>query len=192
MDASSPHRKRVRHFNEPGHVHELTFSCYLRKPLLTRDGWRRMLSRSIDAAGQNHGFDLVAFVYMPEHVHLLICSRLPTALVEKYLFAVKKPFSFRVKQDLLATGDPLIHELTIAERPGKQTFRFWQEGPGYDRNVTCLEEVRVAADYFHNNPVKRGLCETPDRWKWSSWKHYHLPTEPPDPDLPMIHGFPEL
>ncbi len=37
MGHSSPHRKRVRHFDEPGHVHELTFSCYERRPLLVDD-----------------------------------------------------------------------------------------------------------------------------------------------------------
>ncbi len=60
------HRKRVRHYNEPGHCHELTFSCYRRMPLLTDDDWREKLSRSIDRAMDRHAFALVAFVYMPE------------------------------------------------------------------------------------------------------------------------------
>jgi len=37
-----PHRKRVKSFNIPGDAHELTFSCYRRLPLLSRDrscGW---------------------------------------------------------------------------------------------------------------------------------------------------------
>jgi putative transposase len=191
MSASSTHRKRVRHFDEPGHAHELTLSCFQRRPLLTRDAWKRLFSQSTDAAGRTQGFNLVAFVFMPEHVHLLVCPALPTATVERYLFAVKRPFSFRVKQDLLATHDPLIGELTVQERPGKQAFRFWQEGPGYDRNVTCPDDAWVAAEYLHNNPVKRGLCASPEEWKWSSWRHYHLPTVPPDPDLPVIQGFPD-
>jgi hypothetical protein len=42
-----PHRKTVRHFEEPGHLHELTFSCYRRMPLLTNDDWRRRLERGL-------------------------------------------------------------------------------------------------------------------------------------------------
>ena len=68
------HRKRVRHYDEPGHFHELTFSCYRRMPLLTNDVWRAMLSVSIDRAVKGHSFRLIAFVFMPEHVHLLISS----------------------------------------------------------------------------------------------------------------------
>ena len=68
------HRKRVRHYDEPGHFHELTFSCYRRMPLLTNDVWRAMLSVSIDRAVKGHSFRLSAFVFMPEHVHLLVFS----------------------------------------------------------------------------------------------------------------------
>lgn len=31
------HRKTIKQFHEPGHLHELTFSCYRRLPLLTND-----------------------------------------------------------------------------------------------------------------------------------------------------------
>ena len=43
MKIRTTHRKRVRHYNEPGHCHELTFSCYRRMPLLTNDDWREKL-----------------------------------------------------------------------------------------------------------------------------------------------------
>jgi putative transposase len=179
----------VRHFNEPGHVHELTFSCYLRQPLLTRDAWRTLLSRGIAAATEKLGFDLLAFVYMPEHVHLLVCPRSATAAVERFLYAVKRPFSFRVKRDLMAASDPLLNKLTVIERPGKQAFRFWQEGAGFDRNLTEPEAVLAVIDYMHANPVKRGLCESPDQWPWSSWGHYHAPDRAPPAGLPLVCRF---
>ncbi|HEY1264695.1 MAG TPA: hypothetical protein VGF06_14305 [Terriglobales bacterium] len=28
--------------------------------------------------------------------------------------------------------------------------------------------------YLHRNPVKRGLVESPEDWKWSSFRHYAL------------------
>lgn len=190
MPGSPPHRKRVRHYDQPGHAHELTFSCYRRMPLLRKDSWKRLLSESIDRAVQKKNFDLVAFVYMPEHVHIIVHSRLPTTQVERLLYAIKRPFSSRVKREMETGGDPLLEELTIRERPGKQTFRFWQEGPGYDRNLTSPNALISAAEYLHGNPVRRGLCVSPDEWKWSSWRHYHRPDKKPDPDLPTVHGMP--
>ncbi len=170
-----PHRKRVRHFNEPGHCHELTFSCFHRFPLLTYPPVCSLLSQSIDRALLHQGFWLSAFVYMPEHVHLLVFPVTPTARIEQLLFAIKRPFSYRVKQYVGQNDLPLLQHLTVQERPGKMVFRFWQEGPGYDRNLTSREAVLSAVEYIHNNPVRRGLSITPDQWKWSSWKHYHQP-----------------
>jgi putative transposase len=185
-----PHRKTLRHYNNPHDCHELTFSCYRRQPLLDSDERRKLLSSAIDAAVPRLGFSLLAFVYMPEHVHLLVWPKIAAAEIADLLFAIKRPYSFRVKKLLQASCDPLLQELTIRERPGKRSFRFWQEGPGYDRNLFSMEAARAAAEYFHDNPVRRGLCLSPGDWKWSSWRHYHLPSVPPDPDLPRVHGFP--
>ena len=47
-------------------------------------------------------------------------------------------------------------------------LRFWQKGGGFDRNVRNLGEFRREVRYIHRNPVKRGLVERPEDWKWSS------------------------
>jgi REP element-mobilizing transposase RayT len=70
-----PHRKQIKHFHEPGDFHELTFSCHERSPLLMHDEWPRLLCEAIDRANSAHEFALVAFVLMPEHVHLLVFPR---------------------------------------------------------------------------------------------------------------------
>ena len=124
MGAYKPHRKRVKHFDKVGDCHELTFSCYHRMPLLTNDPWREMLSRSIDAAVERHGYRLVAFVFMPEHVHLLVVPGETSAKVQGLFSAVKRPFSFRIKRLLVAARSPLVERLTVVERPGKMVFRF--------------------------------------------------------------------
>ncbi len=85
-----PHRKTIKHFHEPGHLHEFTFSCYERRPLLTRDDWRRRLSETLDEAGRAERVDLVAFVYMPEHVHLLVLPRSPQPELGRYLARIKQ------------------------------------------------------------------------------------------------------
>src|SRR3972149_1165021 len=71
MDVPTGHRKTVPHLHRAGDLHEFTFSGHRRLPLLTNDGWRRQLARSIDHANQEAQMPLVAFVFMPEHVHLL-------------------------------------------------------------------------------------------------------------------------
>jgi REP-associated tyrosine transposase len=113
MSARQPHRKRVRHFDEPGDFHELTFSCHRRLPLLTNDVWRDMLGVSIARAVERHGYRLAAFVFMPEHVHLLVYPTAGAWPIEKLLKAIKRPYSYRIKRLLATSRSPLPGKLTV-------------------------------------------------------------------------------
>ena len=152
------HRKRIKHHEQQIAVHELTFSCYRRLPLLTNDRWRAMLAESITRAMTGHDYELIAFVFMPEHVHLLVLPKSESSRVSNLLNAIKRPYSFRIKKLLQQSNSPLLEKLTIRQRPGVMTFRYWQEGPGYDRNLESAEAIEAAINYIHLNPVRRELC----------------------------------
>ena len=158
--------------------------------LLTNDDWRTRLSRCIDTACEEAAFELVAFVYMPEHVHLLVYPTLPEPDIGRFLARLKQPFSKEIKGILLESQDELLKRLTVRERPGKYCFRYWQEGPGFDRNLFSPEALAASLDYFHNNPVKRNLCQQATDWVWSSARYYLFdPPRQQFPELPHIQGF---
>jgi putative transposase len=182
--------KTIKHYHEPGDLHELTFSCYRQIKLLTNDAWRRCLASSIDAAGEQFRCPLVAFVFMPEHVHLLVYPLDEKPTVDSYLAAVKRPVSADVKRDLVQAGSPLLKRLMVQERPGKHAFRFWQVGPGYDRNLQHPKAVLGSIEYIHLNPVRRKLVTDARRWKWSSARYYESDGQEIDPDLPRISPMP--
>ena len=153
----SDNYKRVKRFHAPGDCHALTFSCYRRMPLLTNDLWRQYLGESIDSATTIHSCRLVAYVFMPEHVHLLIQTTVHDFRIDLFLKALKAPFSTRIKRLLESQNSPLLGRLTIRERPGVYRFRFWKEGGGYDRNIQTSSVITSVIDYIHENPVRRGL-----------------------------------
>ena len=184
------HRKTVKHYDHPGHVRELTFSCYQRRPLLTNDLWRRMLSTAIGRAVERQHYGVAALVYMPEHVHLIVWPQEGASVISKLLTDIKRPFSSQIKQLLADVDGPLLQQLTIRQRPGVSTFRFWQEGPGYDRNLTEPQAALAAIDYIHLNPVRRGFVKRAIDWSWSSARWYLDPSSPHDERLPKIDGLP--
>jgi putative transposase len=193
MQDESRHRKSVKFYHEPGDFHALTFSCYHRMPLLTNDAWRVHLSNSIEGSLSACEFHLIAFVFMPEHVHLLVYpTRQDTTAkcVSRFLAAVKCVCSQKVKADLDACGSPLLERLTIRERPGRTVFRFWQEGPGFDRNLRAEGSVLATIDYIHLNPVRRKLVKTAAEWRWSSARWYNSDGADIDSQLPIIHSPP--
>jgi putative transposase len=130
------------------------------------------LSEAIETAILEHDYGLAAFVYMPDHVHLLVFPRANASKIEQLLRAITRPYSFRIKSVLEQTKSTLLSRLTIQQRPGVETFRYWQEGPGYDRNLDRPETVLVAIDYIHRNPVRRGLVARSIDWQWSSARWY--------------------
>lgn len=127
---------------------------------------------------------------MPEHVHLLAVPSEPDARVDDLLFAIKRPSSFRVKKQLLATNDPLLPKPTVHQRPGNTTFRFWQEGPGYDRNIRTEEALKASIDYIHLNPVRRGVVDEAIYCRWSSARWYATDGQQNDDDLPKLSAVP--
>jgi putative transposase len=185
---SKSHRKKLKRVHEPGHFHELTFSCYQGKPLLTNNPWRLELSQHIDDACRKNQLDLHAFVFMPNHVHLLVYPRPGDPDIPGFLAQFKTRFSRTIKQMLQDNGSRLLQDLTVLERPGKYCFRFWQEGGGYDRNLFDPKTIEAAITYIHMNPVRKNLCTNAVDWKWSSARWYL--TGETDEDVPQLQVLP--
>ena len=160
-------RKNVRHYDEPGDAHFLTFSCYRRMPLLGKDRSRIWLIESLRAARQKHAFDLWAWVVLPEHVHLLIWPRLPGYETKRILADIKRPVGQKAVAWLEAESPAFLQRLTV--RNANRTYRhFWQPGPGQDRNVYDADTAHQLVEYIHGNPARRGLVRRAEDWAWSS------------------------
>jgi putative transposase len=162
----SKRRKRVRHYDEPGHAHFLTFSCYRRLPLLGKERSCLWLVQAIQQARVKHGFDLWAWVIMPDHVHLLIWPSAGTATAE-ILRSIKVPVARKALFYLRRQAPAYLKKLAYGKDHDRE-YRFWQAGPGYDKNVIEPAQVYELIEYIHQNPVKRGLAARATDWKWSS------------------------
>jgi putative transposase len=55
--------------------------------------------------------------------------------------------------------------------PRPEPAKIWQKR-FYDFNVWTEQKHIEKLRYMHRNPVKRGLVEKPEQWKWSSFRAY--------------------
>ena len=160
-------RKKVRRFDEAGHAHFLTFSCYRRMPLLSKDRSRLWFLEALEAARKKHVFDLWAWVIMPEHVHLLIWPHHRKYQTSRIVADIKRPVGQKAVAFLEEASPEFLERLTVHNR--SRTYRrFWQAGPGQDRNVYDPSTAHQIVEYIHANPVRRGLAARPEDWVWSS------------------------
>jgi putative transposase len=168
-------RKSCRRYNEPGHAHALTFSCFCRRPFLSKDRSRLWLVEAIDRARQRHAFDLWAYVIMPEHVHLLIWPREPLYSISQILTSIKRPVSIKALSHVRTSAPAFLSWMEDRQPSGLVHYRFWQRGGGYDRNLNEPKTVWAEIDYIHANPVRRGMCDRPTAWPWSSAIEHESP-----------------
>jgi putative transposase len=160
-------RTHRRNFNEPGHAHMLTFSCYKGYKFFAADRTCQWLAEAIDVARHEIDFALWAYVFMPEHVHLIVWPRNPVYDIAEIRRAIKGPIARKAIKYLGEEAPEWLPRITRTR--GQKTERlFWQSGGGYDRNINEPPTLAKEVDYLHLNPVRRGLVEQASDWKWSS------------------------
>jgi putative transposase len=182
--------KHCKRYNTPGHSHFLTFSCFHGQPFLTRQRACQWLVNSITAAREQHQFRLIAWVFMPEHVHLLIHPRQKSYSISRILSTIKLPVTIKAKNWILENAPAFLVHMLDEQPNGTRAFRFWQRGGGHDRNIWTPEELWEKIHYIHHNPVRRKLVPRATDWHWSSAADYaHLRTGPlpvDNHDLPWL------
>jgi putative transposase len=153
-------RRHRRNYNERGHAK------FLKSDLTC--GW---LAQSIDTARHTLDFDLWVYVFMPEHVHLVLRPRAAEYDIATVRKAIKAPVAEQALTYLEAHAPHWLPRLT--RRRGDKTERlFWQSGGGYDRNIIEPQTLAASMEYIHLNPVRKGLVERAAQWQWSSAAWY--------------------
>jgi putative transposase len=158
--------KTCKRYNISGQAHGLTFSCFHNQKFLSRPRTCQWLVMSILRAKEKHNFSLWAYVFMPDHVHLLIFPRNKEYSISKILQSIKQPVSSKAIAYLKENAPSALKKLSTGQK--SRPYRFWQKGGGYDRNMTKVDTLIDSLRYIHLNPVRKKLVESPNGWYYSS------------------------
>jgi putative transposase len=154
---------KLRHYDNLGMARFITFSTYRRRPILLVDEACLALAHEIDHMRKEMRIQLLGYVFMPDHVHLVL---FPPANAElgKIIGQLKARSARnigrvpRIVDDLISFGD-------------EPSVRVWQLRC-YDHNCRSPLATREKIEYCHKNPVTRGLVKEPGEWRWSSYNWY--------------------
>jgi putative transposase len=145
--------------------------------LLKSERTCRWLADSIAAARLELAFDVWAYVFMPEHVHLIVHPQRADYDISSIRRAIKEPVGRRAIAYLRKHSRESLARLSRI-RGKRHEHLFWQSGGGYDRNITSTKSLLSMIDYLHLNPVRRGLVAQASQWQWLSaaWFEYSGPS----------------
>jgi len=150
------------------HLHFITCSCYRRLPFLGTARSRDRFLSILEETRRRYRFVVVGYVVMPEHIHLLISE--PEVGTPSTVMQILKQRAAHALLPKRKRRDPRQRSLFGDEVPRRA---FWQ-ARFYDFNVWTTRKRVEKLRYMHRNPVKRGLAESPEQWRWSSYRFYFL------------------
>jgi len=157
-------------FHHSGQSHFVTFCCYHRRRLFISDASRGIFESALERVCRSFSLQVYGYVVMPEHVHLLLSeperdANCPTQAKTGLEWATCEP-----EIDTLADALKSLKQ-GVSRRLLNDAEHFWQKRY-YDFNIRNYPQFVEKLRYIHHNPVKAGLCERPEDWEWSSFRHY--------------------
>ncbi len=160
--------KRLKRIVGQGDLPFITFCCYQRRRLLGTVHARNLAVEILRQVRSRYKFALLGYVFMPEHVHLLI-SESPESPPARVIQVFKQRLSRRMRGKKRTASNQMSLRFSNPEDPLR---RFWQRRY-YDFNVYSRAKIIEKLHYMHANPVREKLVKHPGDWPWSSWCFYH-------------------
>jgi putative transposase len=142
-----PKRPRIAGFSYIGfHRYSLTICTKGRTPLFTEAPTVEPVLTTIRRSAEAHEFAILAYCFMPDHVHLIVSALSESADLQKFVAKWKQLSGFAHKQ---RTGESL-----------------WQ--PSYfDHVLRDEEETLRAIRYVLENPVRKGMVVEFSEYRFS-------------------------
>ena len=158
--------QNLQRYQQTREGHFITFSCYRRLPRLRTAKARDAFLRVLEKTRRRFDFVVMGYVVVPEHVHLLVSE--PRRGRLSATIQVLKQNSSR---ELRGRGRRrnLAQAQLFREEPSGE--HLWQRRY-YDFNVWTTRKRIEKLKYMHQNPIKRGLVQRPEDWRWSSYRAY--------------------
>jgi REP-associated tyrosine transposase len=167
------------------HVISRDSPCYLltsvakdRLPVFRTDELKEIACKALDEARTSGKFALYAYVIMPDHLHTITDSARSSADTLRFINGI---ISHRVMAYLKEKGhERSLQKLRQETKPRHYRYSLWDHHP----NVRLLLTEKMLMErvhYLHQNPVRAGLVERAEDYRYSSvrcWNGRPLEDEP--------------
>lgn len=170
--------------NSPAYY--LTSVAKDRLPVFRLDTLKSITCAALDEAKISGGFLILAYVIMPDHLHVITDGEKKAPLIQRYINGI---ISRRVIDYLKLHGHASsLQKLRHEEYRRGHRYSLWDHHPN-TRLLTSESMFMQRVHYTHQNPVRLGLAERAEDYRFSSariWERKPLEDEPLLVDLDKI------
>ena len=151
MDICEPVRARIRRWYVPNAVYFIVGVMQGREPLFADAENLALLRETLHRVKALYPFTMLAYVFLPDHFHLLIFVPETTNL-SKLMQSWQRNFTRNYK---------VAHGIT-------ESLRLWQHG-FWDHVIRDVDDHERHFHYVHYNPVKHGYVRRAGEYPHSSF-----------------------
>lgn len=157
-----------------------------RLPVFRTDPIKAIACSALDEARRSGGFLIFAYVIMPDHMHLLSCGNRKIADTLRFVNGIS---GHRIISHLKEKGhQSSLDKLKRQSGAKGHTYSLWDHHPNA-LQLMGEEFFMQKVHYIHQNPVRAGLVERAEDYRWSSarwWSGRPLVDEPLRVDIGQI------
>jgi putative transposase len=137
--------KRLKFFDYRGsYAYFLTFCAFERQKVFASENAVTCVMQQFLRTAAERDFEVLAYTFMPDHLHLLVQGRTDDADLRRFCKAARQ-------------------RATVALNRGRT---LWQDG-FFEHTLRADEDVEIVAMYIAANPVRAGLVEDASMWPHS-------------------------
>ena len=152
------------------HPEFITITCLEWKPLLEEDRFKDIITNSLDFLTTQKRILVYGFVIMSNHFHL-IWQMLSDHLREEVQRDFLKYTAQQILKLLRNENSSMTQDVLVNAKDRKR--QVWERN-SLSIPVWSASVFNEKLEYIHYNPVKAGLCQYPEDYKYSSARFYEL------------------
>ncbi len=170
--------------NSPAYY--LTSVAKNRLPVFRLDTLKTIACAALNEARDSGGFLILAYVIMPDHFHVITDGEKKASVIQRFINGItsRRVIDFLKQNNHTASLEKLRHE----EYRRGHRYSLWDHHPNV-RLLTSEGMFMQRVHYTHRNPVRLGLVERAEDYRFSSariWNRMPLEDEPLWVDIDKI------
>jgi len=167
-------------------VYYLTSVAHDRLPVFKTAKLKNIAGNALNETRTSASLPIFAYVIMPDHLHALIGSERKPSEVLRFINGISghRVISF-LKEKRFESS---LRKLRRENGNRQHKYSLWDHRPNL-KLITTENGLIEKANYIHQNPVRAGLVERAEDYRWSSvrcWAGKPLKDEPLFVDMNQI------
>ncbi len=156
---------------EQDKVHYLTLQVVEWVDVFSRQKYRDIVVENLDYCIQHKGLEIFAWVIMSNHVHLLVRSQEGNLsnIIRDFKSYTSKKILTAIESNTESRRDWMLKVFKAAALKHERNshYQFWTH-ENHAEYIFSNAFMEQKLEYIHKNPVRAGIVEKPEEYKYSS------------------------